>query len=296
MVLDAASAVRAVNEHVAAPLGLSLEEAAAGILDIADAVMARGVRVVSVNRGYDPRDFSLVAFGGAGAMHALRVGALVDVPRVIVPNYPGAFSAYGLVNAELRQDVAQPVEAALGSLSVGEIDARYSDLAATASERLGGLGQLADSVRIRRVARLRYAWQDNAVELPAPDGPLDEAALADLVARFHAEHDREFGHSSPGDAVELVALGVAALSDLPRPPVAPSERSGEPPEPASTRRVFFRSTGWVDVPVYARGALLPGQATRGPAIVEEPEATTVVEPGASLAVDPYRNLVLTWEA
>jgi N-methylhydantoinase A len=294
MALDVEAARAAIQEHVATPLGLDVDAAAAGILDIADAVMARGVRVVSVNRGYDPRDFSLLAYGGAGAMHALSVGRLVDVPRVLVPLHPGAFSAFGLVNAELRHDVVRPVERPLAELTVAAIEERYLPLVAEARERLAALHGLARDVRVHRMARLRYTWQDNAVELTFDDATLDEAGLAKLVQRFHVEHDREFGHSNPADAVELVAVGVAALGDLPRPPLEELPETPGTPEPRATRRVFFRETGWVDAPVYERAALRPGQRANGPAIVEEREATTVVIPGVELSVDRWSNLVLTY--
>jgi N-methylhydantoinase A len=295
MALDVEAARAAIRAHVAEPLGLDVDAAAAGILEVADAVMARGVRVVSVNRGYDPRDFSLLAYGGAGAMHALSVGRLVDVPRVLVPPYPGAFSAFGLVNAELRHDVVRPVERPLAELTVAEVEGRYAPLVAEARERLAALDGLARDVRVSRMARLRYTWQDNAVELTFDDGPLDDAALAALVERFHAAHDREFGHSDPSEAVELVAVGVAALGDLPRPPLEEAAGGdGGAPEPRTTRRVFFAETGWVDAPVHDRAALRPGDRAVGPAIVEEREATTVVTPGVELAVDRWGNLVLTY--
>jgi N-methylhydantoinase A len=294
MALDVAAARAAIEQYVARPLGLDVDAAAAGILDVADAVMARGVRVVSVNRGYDPRDFSLLAYGGAGAMHALSVGKLVDVPRVLVPLHPGAFSAFGLVNAELRHDVVRPVERPLAELTVAAIEERYRPLVAEARERLAALHGLARDVRVHRMARLRYTWQDNAVELTFDDAALDEAGLATLVERFHVEHDREFGHSNPADAVELVAVGVAALGDLPRPPLEEAAEQPGAPEPRTTRRVFFRATGWVEAPVYERASLRPGQRASGPAIVEEREATTVVIPGVELSVDRWSNLVLTY--
>jgi N-methylhydantoinase A len=298
MALDIEAARRAVSDHVAQPLGLDIEEAAAGIIDIADAVMSRGVRVVSLSRGYDPRDFVLVAFGGAGPMHALSVAPLVDVPRVLVPAYPGAFSAYGLVNTRLRHDVAQPVELPLAELTIADVETRYAALAAAAIQHLGDLGSGLEDISIERTARLRYAWQDNAVELPAGQGPLDQSGLDDLVARFHAEHDREFGYSNPEDPVELVAVGAAAVSDLPRPPLEPaSERSVGTTAPFANeqRRVFFRDSGWIETPVYERSGLTSGQTASGPAIIEEREATTVVPPGVTLRVDSFLNLVLTLE-
>jgi N-methylhydantoinase A len=296
MTLDPNAAERAIADLIAKPLGVTTEEAAVGILDVADAVMARGVRVVSVNRGYDPRDFTLVAFGGAGPMHALGVGALVDVPRVLVPVHPGAFSAFGLVNTKLRHDVVQAVELPLAELTVASIEERYAALSAVAHAQLGDLGDVAFVARTIRSARFRYTWQDNAVELHAGDDPLTQSSLDALVARFHAEHDREFGHSDPAAPVELVAIGAAAVGELPSPPLEPSVASGEGHAAVDLRRVFFRTTGWRDVPVYERHTLSAGERIEGPAIVEEREATTVVIPGARLHVDPFLNLLLRLEA
>jgi N-methylhydantoinase A len=308
MELDAEAARQAIATHVAAPLGVDVVEAAAGILDVADAVMARGVRVVSVNRGYDPRDFVLVAYGGAGGMHALSVARLTDVGGVVIPRATGAFSAYGLVNADLRQDLSQAVERALDELVPSELEATYETLEERAAARLReGDGPVAE-ISFQRTARVRYAWQDNAVEVPLREGALDASALAALAAAFHAEHDREFGHSNAADRTELVAIAVAAVGTLPRAgsgeagdgagPVAEAVGDGadapQAPTPASTRDAYFRESGWAPTSVYERASLLPGQRAAGPAIVEEREATTIVPPGAGFTVDRDGNLLLSY--
>lgn len=293
MGLDKEAAERAISDHVATPLSLSLEDAAAGILDVADAIMARGVRVVSVNRGFDPRDFNLVAYGGAGAMHALNVASIADVACVLVPPFPGAFSAYGLVNAELRQDIHKQVESLVEAVDLARLEELWEQMAEKAGERLGGIEDLAGTTRHVRSVRIRYAWQDNAIELLAGDGPITARGLGRIVSEFHAEHDREFGHSNPEDPVELVAIGLQALGELPKPSLASLPVEGGVPAPSGARPVYFAGEGWVETLVFERAALRPGDTTFGPAIVEEREATAVVTSGSRMRVDGYANLILT---
>jgi N-methylhydantoinase A len=293
MDLDIEAAREAIRVHVAEPLGMELAEAAAGILEVADAVMARGARVVSVNRGHDPRDFHLLPFGGAGPMHALSVGAIVDVAGVIVPLNPGTFSAVGLSGSDVKYDFFTLVDVGMESTSAAEVEAICAGLIVEAEERLASAG--VQSTTHLRVARFRYAWQDNDVEVVIGDAPIDDAALEDAVARFHERHLFEFGHSDASEKVELYSIGIEAVGTLQRPETG---TAGAAPAasatPDSSRPVYFRETGWNDTPVYERENLAPGAVFQGPAIVEEREATTVVTPNVSGVVDPGGNLVLTY--
>jgi N-methylhydantoinase A len=293
MDLDIEAAREAIRVHVAEPLGMELAEAAAGILEVADAVMARGARVVSVNRGHDPRDFHLLPFGGAGPMHALSVGAIVDVAGVIVPLNPGTFSAVGLSGSDVKYDFFTVVDVGMESTSAAEVEAICAGLIVEAEERLASAG--VQSTTHLRVARFRYAWQDNDVEVVIGDAPIDDAALEDAVARFHERHLFEFGHSDASEKVELYSIGIEAVGTLQRPETG---TAGAAPAasatPDSSRPVYFRETGWNDTPVYERENLAPGAVFQGPAIVEEREATTVVTPNVSGVVDPGGNLVLTY--
>nr|WP_051521011.1 hydantoinase/oxoprolinase family protein [Rubellimicrobium mesophilum] len=173
MRLDVEAARLAVQTGIADPLGMSVEEAAQGVLDIADAAMARGVRVVSVNKGYDPRDFALVPFGGAGGMHALTVGAIVEVGRVVVPPRPGIFSAVGLASSDVKYDFIRTIERPLDQVGAGGVAAVLSELEQEASARLAARLPAGVAVEMRRTARLRYVMQDNKVELPFPEGPVE---------------------------------------------------------------------------------------------------------------------------
>lgn len=292
MTLDLEAARLAVQTHVADPLGVDVDTAAIGILDVADAVMARGVRVVSVNRGHDPRDFHLLPFGGAGPMHALSVGALVDVGGVLVPPNPGTFSAVGMAGSDIKYNFVRVVDADVSDLDLAEVDAAYAALAETAAERFAGSGV----VRIDhiRLARFRYAWQDNDVEVIVEGAVFDESALEQAVKQFHEQHLFEFGHSNTEDRVELVAVGLEAYGVLDSGAAGVVATVDGTAEPAGRREVYFKGPGRVQTPVYQRSTLPPGTVIAGPAIIEEREATTVVIPDTTVHVDDDLNLLITY--
>jgi N-methylhydantoinase A len=292
MTLDLEAARAAVQKHVADPLGVDLDTAAIGILDVADAVMARGVRVVSVNRGYDPRDFHLLPFGGAGPMHALSVGALVDVGAVVVPPNPGTFSAVGLAGSDIKYNFVRVVDADVSDVDLEEVESTYTALADAAAERFAGSGVARiDHIRL---ARFRYAWQDNDVEVIVEGSVFDDTALDQSVKKFHEQHLFEFGHSNPDDRVELVALGLEAYGRLDTGAAGAVVTVEGAAGPAEHREVYFKGPGRVRTPVYQRSALAPGTVIDGPAIVEEREATTVVIPDTTVRVDDDLNLLITY--
>lgn len=297
MELSTVAARTAVQTHVAEKLGISVEEAALGILDVANAVMARGVRVVSVNRGFDPRDFSLLAFGGAGAMHAVDVARIADVSRVVVPTTPGAFSALGLATADLRYDHTMVVDRSIDELDGAEVEALYRRLIAGASEQLAEIEAVAGfQARFVRVAHFRYAWQDNYVEILLGEKPVDDARLTEALAEFHRKHEFEYGHSDDADAVELLSVSIEAVGTFESGSVVPAGTIARTEAPVSqTRDVCFPSVGWVSTAVIDRSDLATGMRFEGPTIVEEREATTVVPPGTVGEVDAWGNIVLTIE-
>ncbi len=292
MALDLQAARLAVKTHVADPLGVDVDTAAIGILDVADAVMARGVRVVSVNRGYDPRDFHLLPFGGAGPMHALSVGALVDVGAVLVPPNPGTFSAVGMAGSDIKYNFVRVVDADVSDLDLAEVDATYAAMAEAAAERFAGSGVVRiDDIRL---ARFRYAWQDNDVEVIVEGAVFDGSALDQAVKRFHEQHLFEFGHSNPEDRVELVAVGLEAYGVLDSGAAGVVATVDGTAQPAEYREVYFTGPGRVQTPVYLRPSLPPGTVIAGPAIIEEREATTVVIPDTTVRVDDDLNLLITY--
>lgn len=294
MALDVAAARRAIETEIAGPLGLSIEEAAQGVLDIADATMARGVRVVSVNKGHDPRNFNLVPFGGAGAMHALTVSALVDIGRVVVPQRPGIFSAVGLASSDMKYDVIRMIEKPFDTFDVDGLAAAIAPLDADVIDRLKDKLPAGADMELKRSAQMRYLRQDTKVEVPFPDGEVTSDLMSRLLSDFHEAHMFQFSHNDPEGRVELVSIAIEGFGRMAEPFAAAEEveLASSPANPLGTRQVYFKETGWSEIPVFARASLAPGMSFAGPAIVEEREATIVVTPDVNAHIDTAGNLIL----
>ena len=285
--LDVDGAARAIEERCAKPLGLSLTEAANGIVEIANAAMVNALHLISVQRGYDPRDFVLVGFGGAGPVHANALARDAEMPTLLIPRSPGIFSATGLLTTDLKRDTSTTIMQRLDELDNDEVAAtfaRLEDEGRAELEREGGVG---GAIEFLREVDLRYVGQSFELTIPAGDG---------LLERFHAEHDRTYGFSAPGELVEAVSLRLTSIGRIAKPPARRLEAGGRP-EPKERRPVYFAEAGdYVDCPIYDRYALGAGEALSGPAVVEEFDSTTVVHPGFGLRVDDVGNLVIEREA
>ncbi|HEV8583807.1 MAG TPA: hydantoinase/oxoprolinase family protein [Methylomirabilota bacterium] len=287
--LDVERARAAISERVARPLGLGLEAAAQGILDIVNNNMVGAIRLVSVERGYDPRDFALVPFGGAGPLHGPDLAALLAMRTVVVPRHPGVLSTFGLLGTEVRNDYARTTLQKPPDYDLEAVAAVYAELEAQATGWLAAEGVAPAGRRLTRLADLRYRHQGFEITVPWPARAL---AVDALVERFHERHRRLYTYALPDAPVEIVTLRVAATGRVRRFTLAPLGRRraarGRPPR----RRVFFAGTGWRDCPCVARETLGAGAVVRGPAIVEQLDATTVIPPGQRATVDRVGNLVL----
>jgi N-methylhydantoinase A len=297
--LDGAEAdVRAaVEEHLADPLGTSVADAAAGVLEVANANMERALRVVSVERGFDPRSFTLVAYGGAGPLHAPALAAALDVPRVLVPRTAGVLSALGLLVSDSLYDHSASRVRPLADVDPATVEERFAALEARGRERLAEENHPVADREYERTADLRYVGQSFDLRVPVPDA-VDEAALSTLAERFHDEHRRRYGHAAPGDPVELVTLRVRARGRVDPPDLAPGAdaREGSLADARrGTRRVRFADER-PETPVYDRPRLPVGASFDGPAVVEGPESTTVVRPGMAVTVDDDANLLVEVDA
>jgi len=275
-----------------------VDDAAAGIVEIIDNSMARGIRTVSVGRGHDPRRFALVAFGGAGPLHACRLAELLDIPRVVIPPYPGVLSTWGLLDTDIRATFVRTVgpaarRAAPGAGAVANLEAMWADLEGQAEAWLEGEQVPRDRQRFERAADLRYEHQSFELTCPA-EGPLTGARLEDLLATFHAEHRRLYTYDLPGAPIELVNVRVTAIGQLPRRAARVANADGTDPAAAlvGRRAVHFRGLGFADTACYARERLAPGMALTGPAIVDQSDATTLVTPGVRARVDSAHNIIL----
>jgi N-methylhydantoinase A len=284
--LDVDGARRAIEERCAKPLGLSVVEAANGIVEIANAAMVNALHLISVQRGYDPRDFLLVGFGGAGPVHANALAREAEMPTVLVPPSPGIFSATGLLTTDLKRDAAQTVMQRLDQLDEAEVESVFARLEADGAEEMRRESVPEAAIEFVRRLDLRYVGQ--SYELTVDAG-------GDLAARFHAEHDRVYGFSAESEPIECVSLRLTTIGRIAKPPPR-SLAAGGATEPKARRQVYFaEADGYVDCPIYDRYALGAGVRLAGPAVVEEFDSTTVVHPGYAVRVDDRANLFIERE-
>ncbi|MFT7575167.1 MAG: N-methylhydantoinase A [Alphaproteobacteria bacterium] len=291
--LDAERARTAFKAQVAEPLKLSLEDAAHGAFRIAASNMIRAIRAVSSERGRDPREFTLFAFGGNGPLFACEMAATLGMQRVVVPPSPGLFSSFGLLYADLEHHYSRTLRRVTSEADPAEIEAAWAKLEAQARSQLAADGLGPDAMHVRRSVALHYKGQSFDLVVQAPDGPIDAAYLEGLAEAFGAEHERMYGHrAGPEEPVELVsiqALGIG-MRDTGGVPdrVIPSRPE---PEPGPPRKVYFgREHGWHETPILRRSDLSSAQT--GPCIIEEYDATCVVPPAATATLDAGGNIVI----
>ena len=262
--LDPTAAQRAIEQHCAQPLGMDLVEAAHGIVEIANTAMVNALRLVSVQRGYDPRDFALVAFGGAGPAHANRLAALTDIPVAIIPQSPGTASALGLLVTDLKHDYATTLIQRLDQVAPQALEQTFRELEAQGRETLGREGMAEAAMEFRRQADLRYVGQSHELTLPLTTEALGPAQLEQLLDQFHRTHDRAYGFSAPGEDVELVSVRLSAIGQIAKPALAPLAKAAGEATAKGQRPVYFaESEGFVDCPVYDRYALGAGAIVQG---------------------------------
>jgi N-methylhydantoinase A len=287
MTLDVAAAEQAVD-RVAEPLGITRLGAAEGILAIINAKMADALRTMTVQQGIDPRSFSLVAFGGAGPMHAIALAEELGITDVVVPWASGAFSAWGMLHTELRRDLVRSHYRPPTAIDGAELEAVFAELATEGDALLESDGVPADQRRFYRQVDMRYTGQEYTIPVDAPDDANDIDAL---VERFHEDYTVRYGHSTPGAPVELVALRLAASGENDWPMAAGAVEAVDS-APVRRRAVVFDATP-TDAAVVHRREIVDGAVLDGPVIVEEPTATTVVSPGWRVVLGPANALVIT---
>ena len=280
LVLDREAALDCLIKTVADPMDLAVEEAALGAHRIASARMVRAVRAVSSERGFDPRAFTLVAFGGSGPLHAVDMAQELGIPQVLVPCAPGLFSAFGLLGAGMQYDRVRTVLKPVDDLLPETVDRLFEDMAAEARAMIPG-------AELSRGADLRYVGQSYELSVILPNEVSDFGAQ--LRKGFETAHKRMYGHLAQNDPVEVVALRLRAF--LPAPEL-PLQTVGATAENTDARTAYFGSdVGWIDVPVISRSQL-SAQPQAGPFIVEDYDATTLVPPGIRAWLDEWGNVVI----
>ena len=292
MRLDREAALRAVND-IAERLGSTVEEAALGMVRVANANMEAAIRVISVERGHDPRLFTLVAFGGAGPLHACELANALRIPRVLVPSTPGVLSALGMLAADILKDYVQTVMVG-AEHAEGRVEPVFAELEKRGREDLSREGVDEDRTVIERYLDLRYVGQSYELLVPY-EGELEAA-----INEFHTAHDRRFGYSDPTERVQVVnvrlkARGVADRPRIDRETIEPNAAA----EPSAVLPVVFGMDGGateLQTPIYDRATMKPGVAVSGPAIVTQYDTTTVLPPGWRLMVGATRSLIAEKES
>jgi N-methylhydantoinase A len=297
MPLDIAAAERALKQKVADPLGLSVTEAADGILRIAVTAMSYAVKGVTTERGMDAGDFALVAYGGAGPLHATQVAREIGIRRVIIPNAPGVFSAFGMLFSDLRYDFVRTGLSRLEDAAFDDIERVYKELEDQGRAAIAGTTVTPQKIVVKRAADMRYIGQEHAVTVDLPMSVFTKKDRAAIKKHFDAMHEQRYGTCAPEERAEIVSLRTTVTGIMRKPPPEKIGRGrAAPPKVAFTgRRPMYISTRgkFVSTPTYARAALLAGNRIVGPALVEEHASTTVLLPGDSLEVDAYGNLMIT---
>jgi N-methylhydantoinase A len=294
--LNREKAEKLLEEKIAKPLGLSTLEAADGILKIVNVKMEEAIKAVSSQRGYDIRDFTLIAFGGGGPMHAGRIALDLGIPTLLVPSTPGVTSALGLLLADVKHDYVRSKLASLKELDLDEINRLFSELASQAKNDLRGEGFGDNEIAVQAFLDLRYAGQGYELTVPSPLPPFKTVDLELMRQRFDAQHEQAHGHKAESEPVELVSLRLVSLGRVPRAKLSPAAATGRKVEAARTgdREIFFgREYGLLDCAIYNRDLLEPGHEIAGPAVIEQLDTTTVIHPEQKATVDDYRNLIIT---
>jgi N-methylhydantoinase A len=291
MRLDPEPATRLID-RLAERLGMEPLELAASVVEIANENMASAIKMVSLERGLDPRRFALLAFGGAGALHAAAIARSLGVPRVVVPPYPGVFSALGLLLADIRVDKIWTQAFRSTQVDAAVVERELERIGARAVDELRHEG-FAGEPELRRAITMRYFGQNYEHEVELPDGAVDEALLAEAFRRFEQLHAERYGYAIEGEVIELLSFKVTAIGR--RPPIELEGRNGAAPRPRSERDVFFRGRGFVPSVVLHRSSLAAGEALEGPCVIEEEGSTTLVEPGMRVELSSEGSLVITTE-
>jgi len=297
MQLDLKGARNAIKTQCADPLGISIEEAAHGIVEIANTAMVNALRLVSVQRGHDPRDFMLIGFGGAGPAHTVRLAEQAGIPNVLIPLAPGTASALGLLVTDVRMDSSATLIARADSVQPDDIAGHFARLEDEGAKAHQSAASSSGEPVFERAVEMRYWGQSFELSVPAPDRELiDRQWLNELCESFHDAHETAYGFRAQDEPVELVNLRLTTVGKIARPNMKKLEETSSDASSAlkGSRPVYFsESNGVTETAVYDRVKLPAGAQFSGPAIVEEPDCTTVVHPAWSVLVDEYGNLSIS---
>ncbi len=293
MLLDEEAAHTAIMSHVARPLAMDVTAAADGILRIAGIAMSYAVKRVTTERGLDAGDFALVAYGGAGPLHAVEVAREIGIRRIIIPNAPGVFSAFGMLYADLRYDYVRTWPVRLEDASFNDFARIYGELEDEGRLAIAATSVMPEEITVSRAADMRYVGQEHAVTVDLPVQVFADGDRDAIKRHFDQMHLQRYGTSAPAERAEIVSLRTTVTGVMRKPVIEEIAAGGTAPAKAArtgARFVYFDGHGFVETRTYAREALLAGNRIKGPALIEEHASTTVLAPGDALEVDRFGNL------
>lgn len=295
MELDIDAAYLAIEKTCASPLGISVMEAALGIVEIANSAMVNALQRISVQRGHDPRDFLLVAFGGAGPVHANRLAMELEIPTSLIPMSPGTTSAMGLLVTDIKHDYSIALIQRVNDLDLKIVHDNFEQLKSQGQMALDREGVPSKDIHFVYQIDMRYVGQSYELTITLSDGKIDSEKLSQTLDQFHMEHERTYGFQASDEPVEFVALRLGAVGKIIRPEMKDRSLDNFDGSPSikATRQVYFdEANGFTDCLIYDRYRLQPGCEVEGPSIVEEVDSTTVIHPGYHATVDKFGNLYL----
>lgn len=291
-------AVRAaILEKVGKAFGMTVEDAAMSILRVAEANMFNALKLISVRRGYDPRDFTMVAFGGGGPMHCAYLAKELNIRKVVVPIAAPVFSAWGMLMTDVRHDYIQTNIRRMNEVNAEELNAMWDGLVSQAMKQFEKEGVANENVVCNFIADMRYMGQEHTVKVNVPPVPWTDEMKEEIISRFHETHEHFYTFRLQDTPTEIVNLHLVAYGRLTKPNLAsiPVQECSLDEAKIEVRKVYFTDDGWLDTPVYDREKLGSGVCIDGPVIVEEAAAATVVARGQKLSVDTYGNLIIETE-
>jgi N-methylhydantoinase A len=292
--VDVEAAKQAIQHKIAQPLALPLESAAEGIIRVVNASMVRGIRTVSVEKGYDPREFSIMSFGGAGSLHAIDLARELDIPEVIVPPYPGVASALGLLTADYRYDYSLTFHSHTDRIDLSDLNQAFTRLEGEAQSQLDKEKVSDLELLFIRTVDMCYRGQAYQLNVPLPAGNLSHSEMEEASQKFHAQHKKLYGYARPDQPTEFIYLRLAAMAMMPKPVIPTLQPGTEGVKPGfKGYRQIFLDGEFSDTPVYAREKLLPCEVVQGPAVVEQFDTTVLIGPGDKWHLDEHQNLLIT---
>ena len=287
----------AIQEKVGDAFGMDTDEAAMSILRVAEANMYNALKLISVRRGYDPRDFTMVAFGGGGPMHCAYLAKELNIRKVIVPIAAPVFSAWGMLMTDVRHDYIQTNICRMNEVSAEELNDMWKSLLSQAQEQFEKEGVQKENIVCNYIADMRYMGQEHTVKVNVPPIPWSEETKEEIIQRFHDTHEHFYTFRLIDTPTEIVNLHLVAYGRLTKPELAkiPAQEGSVENAEKEIRKVYFAEDGWMDTPVYLREKLGSGAVLDGPVIVEEAAASAVVAKGQRITVDDYGNLIIETE-